>query len=297
MSVTTLKRIALIAMIVNYIGTFITGAPVWFQWIGRLAAPLFFYCMAWSMDKTHDKKAYFKRLYFSSVGMALLNLVLSIVAEKTGLITAVTSNIFATLFAGAFFIEILEYTRSHPKKGKRMLFSYIFWQISIAGLWAALYEIVEVPYAVLNLFSAICGNALTCEGAFLFVFMGAIFYYTKEDSRKLSIAYAVLCLVYFLNSAFGIWGRLFMLLGSDILVALMEIMTGLVLWGASFRPLFDVYHMFHNDFQWMMIAALPLLMLCNGKRQRENSYQKYFYYIFYPAHIYLLWVLGVVVLG
>lgn len=295
MSTTTLKRIALVAMVINYIGALIPGAPIWFQWIGRLAAPLFFFCMAWSIDRTHDKKAYFKRLYLCSVGMALINLILSLIAQKTGLITAVTSNMFATLFAGAFTIHILEYGRKHPRKRLRIWLIYAFWQISFAGVWAGLYEVVEVPYAVLNLVSAVCGNALTCEGAFMYVLMGVIFYYTKEDRKKLSIGYGALCLVFFLNSAFGLWGRFFMLIGNDILVALMEIMTGLVLWGASFRPLFDVYHMFHNDFQWMMIAALPLLLLCSGKRNKREY--KYFYYIFYPVHIYVLWLIGTVLLG
>ena len=294
MSVTMLKRVALVAMTINYIGAFIPGAPVWFQWIGRLAAPLFFYAMAWSLDKTSDKKLYFKRLYICSVAMGFVNLILSFAAQKTGLVTAVTNNIFATLFAGAFFIEILEYGRKHPKRRWRMWLSYGFWQIAFAGLWAVLYELVEVPYALLNFFSAVFGNALTCEGAFMYVLMGAVFYYTKEDKRKLSIGYGILCLIFFVNSAFGIWGRFFNLIGSDVLVALMEIMTGLMLWGASFRPVFDLSHMLNNDFQWMMILALPLLLACNGER---GACKKYFYYIFYPAHVYLLWFLGVVILG
>ena len=288
-----LKRIALTAMVINYIGAFIPGMPVWFQWIGRLAAPLFFYAMDWSLDKTKDKKLYFKRLYVCSVAMAVVNLILSIVVQKTGLMTTVTNNIFATLFAGAFFIEVMEFGREHPKRKWRMWFIYGFWQIAFAGLWAALYELVEVPYAVLNLLSAVCGSALTCEGAFLFVLMGALFYYTKEDKGKLALGYLIFCLVFFLNSAFGIWGRFFMLIGSDVLVAFMEVITGLVLWGASFRSLFDFSHMLNNDFQWMMIAALPLLLCCNGKCVR---YKKYFYYIFYPVHVYLLWFLGVVIL-
>lgn len=291
MSINTIKRIALAAMVIHYVGAFIPGAPIWFQWIGRIAAPLFFYAMAWSMDKTHDRKQYFKRLYISSVGMSLLNLIFSVIAQKTGLVTAVTSNIFATLFAGAFFIEILEYARKYPKKGKRMLISYLFWQVMIAGLWAVLYEIVGVPYAILNLASAVLGNALTCEGALLYVLMGALFYYTKEDKKKLAIGFSILSLIFFLNSAFGIWGRIFMLLGSDILVAFMEIVTGMVLWGASFRPLFDISHMFNNDFQWMMILALPIILKCNGQRGWGH---KLFYYVFYPVHLYLLWLIGAV---
>ncbi len=294
MSVTNLKRIALAAMVCHYIGAFLPGAPLWLQWIGRLSAPLFFYCMAWSLDKTGDKRLYFKRLYFCSVGMATINLILSVVVEKTGLVTAVTTNMFASLFAGALFIEFLEYAKRYPKRGKRMLRSFLFWQLAFAGLWAVLYELAGVPYAFLNLASAAVGSALTCEGAFMYVLMGAAFYYTKEDKKKLSIAYLAICLIFFVNSAFGLWGRIFMLLGSDILVAIMEILTGLVLWGASFRPLFDVSHMLNNDFQWMMIAALPLLLCCNGKKDRSF---KYFYYIFYPAHVYMLWFIGTVLMG
>ena len=294
MSVTNLKRIALAAMVCHYIGAFLPGAPLWLQWIGRLSAPLFFYCMAWSLDKTGDKRLYFKRLYFCSVGMAAFNLILSVIVEKTGLVTAVTTNMFASLFAGALFIEFLEYAKRYPKRGKRMLRSFLFWQLAFAGLWAVLYELAGVPYAFLNLASAAVGSALTCEGAFMYVLMGVAFYYTKEDKNKLSIAYLAICLIFFVNSAFGLWGRIFMLLGSDIMVAIMEILTGLVLWGASFRPLFDVSHMLNNDFQWMMIAALPLLLCCNGKKDRSF---KYFYYIFYPAHVYMLWFIGTVLMG
>ena len=294
MSVTNLKRIALAAMVCHYIGAFLPGAPLWLQWIGRLSAPLFFYCMAWSLDKTGDKRLYFKRLYFCSVGMAAFNLILSVIVEKTGLVTAVTTNMFASLFAGALFIEFLEYAKRYPKRGKRMLRSFLFWQLAFAGLWAVLYELAGVPYAFLNLASAAVGSALTCEGAFMYVLMGVAFYYTKEDKKKLSIAYLAICLIFFVNSAFGLWGRIFMLLGSDILVAIMEILTGLVLWGASFRPLFDVSHMLNNDFQWMMIAALPLLLCCNGKKDRSF---KYFYCIFYPAHVYMLWFIGTVLMG
>ena len=69
MSITTLKRIALVTMVLGYIGSLIPGMPVFLQWLGKLSAPLFFYCMAWSLTKTSDKKAYFRRLYIASVAM------------------------------------------------------------------------------------------------------------------------------------------------------------------------------------------------------------------------------------
>ena len=308
MSVTTLKRIALFTMVLNYVGALIPGMPVVFQWLGKLSAPLFFYCMAWSLEKTSDKKAYFKRLYIASVSLAAFNLLMSIVAQKTGLVTAVTTNVFATLFASAFLVDLIEYANRHPKRKLRIWCTYLFYQVAIAGVWAGLYEVVEVPYAVLNFGSAVLGSALTCEGALMYVLMGVLFYFTKEDKSKkrMVLGYLGIFLVFFVNSAFGLWGRIFSLVGHDVLVALMEIMTGLVLWGASFRPMFDLSHMFHNDFQWMMIFALPLVLACNGrlgyskkKRKREKlspQFRKYFYYLFYPAHVYVLWFIGAVLI-
>jgi hypothetical protein len=41
-----------------------------------------------------------------------------------------------------------------------------------------------------------------------------------------------------------------------------------------------------GDFQWLMIFALIPMFLYNGKRGKGG---KYFFYIFYPAHIYLLY--------
>jgi hypothetical protein len=41
-----------------------------------------------------------------------------------------------------------------------------------------------------------------------------------------------------------------------------------------------------GDFQWLMVFAVIPILLYNGKRGRE---MKYFFYIFYPAHIYILY--------
>jgi hypothetical protein len=44
-----------------------------------------------------------------------------------------------------------------------------------------------------------------------------------------------------------------------------------------------------SDFQWLMVFAAIPLFLYNGKRGRGG---KYFFYIFYPAHIYLFYVIA-----
>ena len=57
-----LKLVAIAAMLVDHIGgAFFPEIPV-FRWIGRLAFPLFCYCMTVGMLYTHDIKRYLGRL-------------------------------------------------------------------------------------------------------------------------------------------------------------------------------------------------------------------------------------------
>jgi hypothetical protein len=50
------------------------------------------------------------------------------------------------------------------------------------------------------------------------------------------------------------------------------------------------------NFQWLMVFAIIPIILYNGNRGKVQKTGKYFFYIFYPAHIYLLycvaWFLG-----
>nr|WP_276309895.1 TraX family protein [Pueribacillus theae] len=43
------------------------------------------------------------------------------------------------------------------------------------------------------------------------------------------------------------------------------------------------------DYQWMMIAALPFMLIYNRKK---GIGLKYFFYIFYPLHIAILYIIG-----
>ncbi|MDR0400704.1 MAG: conjugal transfer protein TraX [Treponema sp.] len=44
-----------------------------------------------------------------------------------------------------------------------------------------------------------------------------------------------------------------------------------------------------GDVQWLMVFAVVPLLLYNGKRGGGGTAGKYFFYVFYPAHIYLLY--------
>ncbi len=72
MTTSQLKYTALIFMTIDHIGAFIPGTPIWLHYIGRLAAPIFFFVAVEGIMHTVNRKKvsfaalYFKRSYVSS---------------------------------------------------------------------------------------------------------------------------------------------------------------------------------------------------------------------------------------
>lgn len=48
-------------------------------------------------------------------------------------------------------------------------------------------------------------------------------------------------------------------------------------------------NLFTTNYEWMMIFSIIPIMLYNGERGRGS---KYFFYLFYPAHIYILYLIS-----
>lgn len=46
------------------------------------------------------------------------------------------------------------------------------------------------------------------------------------------------------------------------------------------------------DYQWMMVFALPLLFLYNGELGRGGPLAKWFFYVFYPAHLWIIYLIS-----
>ncbi len=98
----------------------------------------------------------------------------------------------------------------------------------------------------------ICLVSLFTEGSFIGTAMVLIFFYFKKDKIKMSIAYILLSSIF---------------------------LTG----GFTYDNLFVL------NPQWMMVFSLPFMLMYNGKR---GFNLKYFFYIFYPLHIWILYIMG-----
>ena len=135
MNIFTIKIIALILMLMDHIGEFFPDSPIWFGWLGRLAAPLFVYALAVGFHHTRNRKKYLLRLYLANVGMIFFNQIMHILQRKLDYVVyePTNHNIFTTLFCAGVLICIWE-NRKEKKKFLTYIGIYIFWQAMLIKL-------------------------------------------------------------------------------------------------------------------------------------------------------------------
>lgn len=261
MSINLIKIVALLCMVIDHIGEFIPQVPVWFRYIGRLAVPLFFYCSAWGFYYTSNRKKYLCRLYFLGIIMAIGNSILYIFVGHGKFIN---NNIFATILWGCIIVLLLE-NANNWRKRVQVLGLLTIQQVVSFFLCALFAEFLCIPkcidtYMLYYDYGALFGSMIFLEGGILFVFFFVMVYFLKE--KLLCLSSFMLCF-----SVFVVW-----------LVRRIYYMRGAV----SYLFPFD-------KFQWMMLFSIPVFFLYNGKKGKN---MKWFYYVFYPLHIWLLYGLG-----
>lgn len=253
MTSTTLKLIALALMLIDHIAEYIPGIPTWFHWLGRLSAPLFIFCMVWGFSYTHDRKKYLIRMYCFGVIMAVLDFVCNNIYQNP--YSYITNNIFITLLLIGVITGLIELLKEDKKKGIKYFIVFGIYQL-VTTFLCLIAQVVLPGHGMINFIGALTANVLFCEGSFIFILLGILLYFSKENKAKLSCVYGIFCFFYFLMLAINN---------------------------------FSVHSLLFENYQWMMIASLPLMYAYNGKKGRGL---KYFFYIFYPAHIIILFWVG-----
>ena len=92
-----------------------------------------------------------------------------------------------------------------------------------------------------------------CLGRLSFVILGIMFFYLRNNRKRMMIVYLMFSLAFFPFLNF------------------------------SFKTAF------YYDYQWMMIFSMPLMLLYNEKKGHGL---KYLFYIYYPAHIFLFFFIS-----
>ena len=95
------------------------------------------------------------------------------------------------------------------------------------------------------------------EGGFLWVLLGIGIFYSMARHPSLAVFYTAYCALIFAAEAS---------------------------YGLNLKNLFTV------NYQWFMIIALPFMLLYN---EQKGGGSKWFFYLYYPAHIYVLAALAV----
>lgn len=254
MSGTALKLVALAMMFLDHVAQFIPDMPVWMHWLGRISAPVFLFCLVWGMEHTRSQFRYLSRLYIAGVLMGALDLAVHLLVRKP--YAPLQNNFFVSLFLTGFLIAIYELYKSDKESGKRLLIIFLIVQV----ISIIMCSMVTFGFSGLHLEYLICAllpNVVYTEGGFLVVVLGLLFYWYRNEPKWLAGTFGATCLMY------------------AILVFVEN--------GASINAVL------YTDYQWMMALAIPLFLCYDGTRGQG---MKYLFYVFYPAHLLLLFVLG-----
>ena len=224
MSSFVIKIIAAVSMLIDHMGLLLFPQYGIMRILGRLAFPLYAFCIAEGFYYTRDKKRYFLQIF-----------ILGIVCQA------------------AYFIA----------DGSMYLGVLIAFSMSILLMWAL--DGVKKALAKKN---------GTMKAASIFVLslaaVAALCHFMTVDYGFVGILLPVLAF-----ASDKKWVRLGLFsLGLAALCAVIQVSGGL-------------------DVQWWAMAALPLLALYNGKPGKYRM--KYFFYIFYPAHLAILYLIAMFV--
>lgn len=283
MTGTTLKLIALVLMTVDHIGEFIPGRPHFLRLVGRLSAPVFIFCAVQGAVHTKDSRKRLKNLYLCSVAMGIMDFVLNAVFQSRGFVC--DNNIFTPIFIISLFIHIWE-GRNAPRpragmrdikylspaeaerKGKRRRNTALILAVLLPVILRGLSYYIEFllrPLPAYNILDRVIPNIITCEGGIAVVLMGLVFYFCKNSKTATRTGYLIYCGLY---------------LAMTVLERATEGILNII-------PLSQL--LFIYSYQWLQILALPIIICYNNKRGKGL---KYLFYLYYPIHILILFILG-----
>lgn len=265
LSSTALKAIALGLMVLDHIHYFFayTGLiPEWFSMLGRLAAPLFLFCAVEGFAHTRSRKKYFFRIWIIAAAMGSLLFAMAyfgILVRPDGFfpLNGVLLNfvVLMPIWQGMDWLRQRRFAR-----GLAAILLPLAWPFLLAAL-ARLIPALRYPVAYAGM-SVLPAWTSIVDGGIIFLVQGVLFYALRGRRGWQMASYAVVSLAVY----FGLLGYQFV-----------------IQQGQPFSILFT------TAYQWMEVFSIPLMLLYNG--QRGRGYQKLFY-LFYPAHVYLLYALS-----
>lgn len=201
---------------------------------------------------------------------------LSMVSDHIGIVFFPQYEIFRMLGKIAFpiFCFLLVEGLNHTRDVKKYLLRLLLFAF-----------VSEIPYDL-----GISGKAINFneQNVFFTLFFGlllmAVFKEKMHFILKILITIAVCAVVYFMNCDYNLFG-----------IALILIYFGAGkmkhIFGALWHPALWIWEMGFSC-QYFGVFATPLLLCYNGERGRKA---KYLFYIFYPAHLLVIYIVSLII--
>lgn len=219
-----LKLIAAVLMLLDHILQYFPHAPLWFGYLGRTVAPVFFFLAVEGFFHTRSRPRYMAQLFGGALAMYVGSRILTHLLPTA---MGIPNNILLSLGLGVALMSTLEWTKDTGR----------YW--------------TGIPIAL-----AIGAVSLATEASLYGLAMILIFYFFRGDAMAMAA-------MYILASVVISWPA-----------------------GALTEARILLF-----DYQWMMIFATPFFFLYNGKRGLGSELAKWFFYIFYPAHIWIIYII------
>ena len=257
MTSTTLKILAFFCMLIDHIGVFIPGSPIWFRWIGRLAQPIFLYCLLWSIRLTKHRVRFLLRLYLAGVSMGIVSFFCNNLINPS---VPIETNIFTS-----FFVISLVIIATEPLQNIKIS-KFHFNQIQLIStliiatgiLTSKISEVFDEN--TFNYFkpllTSLFPSVINCEVGVYYIALAVLMYFWLDSPVKLYIVFGI----YFLLPA--------------IVLLLLN---------------FQYATLLTNQFQWMAVFSIPFFM-CYNKQRGHNI--KFLFYFGYIIHLPLLCLIG-----
>ncbi len=263
----SLKYLAMVLMVLDHIHYFFTYTgkiPVFFSMLGRLAAPLFLFCVIEGFTHTHDRKKYFLRIYLLSIFMGAVQFSF----YNIGYALVRPDGFFPQnqmLASFSILIVILQgFELCSGKKWGRGLASImipVLLPFAISALMMA-FSNPTLNFA-LNLlaFTVLPCHSYIMDGGTATLIFGVILYLCRKNRRIQAVAFVTTCLL---------WD-----------IVRLHFMA----------PSLGVADFFTVAYEWMEVFAVVPMLCYNGTRGQGS---KRLFYWFYPVHVYVLYALSCV---
>lgn len=256
LNATALKLIAAALMFLDHIHQMYIseGAPIWLNMLGRPVFPMFLFMAAEGFHYTRNRKKYLKRLLLASWGMTIITTTLEVLVPSPDIV--LMNNAFSTFFVTGLYIQCWDWLFEGIRQRKAKL-------IAKSILCGFIPVLCVIPFVCIDILLA------------------------NENIPTAVIHALVMLALLFPNLITVEGGFIFVLLGllfyifrekRIIQIAVLLFVSGLV------------YFLEPDGIQWMMCGASIPMLLYNGQLGRG---MKYFFYVFYPAHICFLYLTAV----